>query len=332
MKAIQIVGKEMPLVTKQVVDPLPTPGMAIVRVKAAALNHRDVWIWKGQYAGIEYPLIPGSDCAGVVESVAKDVEGSWVGKQVLVNPSHNWGADEACQGVAYKILGLPDQGTLAELVAVPAEHLHEMPAHLSFEQASALPLAGLTAFRALFSRARLQPGERVLVTGIGGGVALFALQFAVAAGTEVWVTSSSPEKIQAAEGLGAKGGANYKQADWRKSLQEKAGLFDVIIDGAGGPGFAELINLCAAGARIAIYGGTAGNIESISPQKLFWKQISILGSTMGSPADFHNMIRFVNAYKIVPVMDEVYPFEEASEAFAKMNEGKQFGKIVVRVS
>ena len=329
MKAVVLEGKDLPLVVRDVPKPLPTPGMAVVRIIAASLNHRDVWISIGQYAGIQYPLVPGSDGVGVVEAVARNVDPNWVGKQVIINPSHQWGASEVAQGDAFKILGLPDQGTLAELVAVPVEYLHELPAHLTAEQGSALPLAGLTAFRALFSRARVQPGERVLVTGIGGGVALFALQFAKAAGCEVWVTSSSNAKLQAAEGLGANGGMNYKEDGWRKALQAKAGLFDVIIDGAGGAGFGELLNLASPGARIVIYGGTAGNIESISPQKLFWKQVSIMGSTMGSMADFHNMLRFVAANQIVPVIDEVFPVAEAQAAFDKMAAGKQFGKIVL---
>jgi zinc-binding alcohol dehydrogenase/oxidoreductase len=141
MKAVVLEGKDLPLVVRDVPKPLPTPGMAVVRIIAASLNHRDVWISMGQYAGIEYPLVPGSDGVGVVEAVARNVDPNWIGKQVIINPSHQWGASEAAQGDGFKILGLPDQGTLAELVAVPVEYLHELPQHLTAEQGSALPLA-----------------------------------------------------------------------------------------------------------------------------------------------------------------------------------------------
>jgi zinc-binding alcohol dehydrogenase/oxidoreductase len=332
MKAWILSAKGQPLALQEAATPLLLPGRVNVRVKAAALNHRDVWISQGQYAGIQFPIILGSDGAGTVEGVAKDVDKGWIGQEVLINPSFNWGPDEAVQGEQFQILGLPQDGTLAEIVSVPAEYLHAKPAHLTMAQAAALPLAGLTAFRALVSRARVQPGEKVLITGIGGGVALFALQFALAIGCEVWVTSGSEDKIRAAQSLGAKGGVNYRTEGWRKDLQAQAGAVDVVVDGAGGPGFAELLNVAAPGARIAIYGGTAGSLDGLSPQRLFWKQLSILGSTMGSPADFYNMLRFVEAHGIVPVIDEVFPFAETPEAFARMAAGKQFGKLVVEMA
>lgn len=331
MKALLLEGKDQPLHIKTVADPLLKAGMVQIRIKAAALNHRDLWVTKGQYAGIKYPIILGSDGAGIVEKVGKDVPQSLVGNAVIINPSFEWGEEEAAQGKDFRILGLPDNGTLAELVNVPIEYVYPMPAHMTFVQAAGLPLAGLTAYRALMTRARARGGDKVLISGIGGGVALFALQFAVKLGCEVWVTTGSETKLRRAIGMGAKGGGNYKSEGWAKQLREAAGLFDVIIDGAGGPGFADLLDLAAPGGRIAIYGGTNGNIEKLSPQKLFWKQVSILGSTMGSPSDFHNMLRFVNTHAIVPVIDEVFPFEEATLAFAKMDAGTQIGKLVVEI-
>jgi NADPH:quinone reductase-like Zn-dependent oxidoreductase len=332
MKAWTLTAKDQPLALLSADKPLLLPGRVNVRVHAAALNHRDVWISKGQYAGIQFPIILGSDGAGVVDGVATNVDARWVGKEVIINPSLNWGPDEAAQGEQFQILGLPQNGTLAEFVSIPAEYLHEKPAHLSMAQAAALPLAGLTAFRALVARAHVQPGEKVLITGIGGGVALFALQFALAIGCEVWVTSGSDDKIRAAVARGAKGGVNYRKEGWRKDLQAQSGLVDVVIDGAGGPGFAELLNVVAPGARIAIYGGTAGSLDSLSPQRLFWKQASILGSTMGSPSDFYNMLRFVEAHQIVPIIDEVFPFADTPAAFEKMATGQQFGKLVIEIA
>lgn len=332
MKALVLSKKNAPLTAKNVPDPLLKAGQIHILVRCAALNHRDVWIAKGMYGGLKYPVIPGSDLAGEVEEVGTGVDSTWVGRKVIVNPSHNWGSDEAFQGKEYKILGMPDAGALAEIVAVESEYVHPMPEHLSYAQAAALPLAGLTAWRALVSKARTQAADKVLVTGIGGGVALLALQMALGLGCEVWVTSGSPHKLKAAKAMGATGGANYKDENWSHELKTRAGGFDVIIDGAGGPGFSDLVSLANSGGRICVYGGTAGNYMALSPQKIFWKQLSIFGTTMGSATDFHNMLRFVNEQKLVPVVDEVFAFEEAEQAFERMEKGGQFGKLIVEVS
>ncbi len=319
------------MVFREIPTPLLMKGLVEIRVKAAAINHRDLWITKGKYAGIKYPMVLGSDGSGIVERVGNGVSSDLIGKEVLINPSMNWGEEAGFQGKDFKILGLPDFGTLSELVVVPEEAVYAMPEHLSYVQAAALPVAGRTADRALFGRAKVGPGDKVLVTGAGGGVAQFAIQFALAIDCEVWVTSGKAEKIERAVGMGAAGGGNYKEEGWGKTLKAKSGAFDVIIDGAGGAGFGDLIDLAAPGARIAIYGGTGGAIESISPQKIFWKQVSILGTTMGSPSDFHNMLGLVIKHKIVPVIDEVFPFKKAKHAFAKMQEGTQIGKLVVEM-
>jgi NADPH:quinone reductase-like Zn-dependent oxidoreductase len=303
-----------------------------VRLKAAALNHRDLWIQLGLYANIKLPLIPGSDGAGVVESVGNDTDKSWVGKEVIIFPSLDWGADPRAQGPNFRILGMPDNGTFAEKIVIPVANLAVKPAHLSWEQAAALPLAGVTAWRALFTRAQLKAGERVLVTGIGGGAALFALQFAVAAGASVWVTSSSPDKIARARQMGARGGMNYRDTDWHLALQKDAGgPFDVIIDSAGGEGFAKLIELTKPGGRIAFFGATAGNPPGIDLRKCFFRQINVLGSTMGSPVDFAGMTALVDSQKIVPVVDKVFPLDQAEAALRHMEASAQFGKIALSV-
>jgi len=227
---------------------------------------------------------------------------------------------------------LPDNGTFAEQLSIPVANLAPKPAHLAWEQAAALPLAGLTAWRALFTRARLKAGERVLVTGVGGGAALFALQFSVAAGAEVWVTSGSPEKIGRAQTLGARGGMNYRDANWAAALQKQAGgLFDVIIDSAGGPGFASLIELTHPGGRIVFFGATTGNPTGLDLRKCFFRQINLLGSTMGSPDDFAGLTEFVATHRIVPVVDRVLPLAAAEAALRHMESGAQFGKIVLSV-
>lgn len=313
-------------------DPRPETGEVVVSLRAAALNHRDLWIKLGQYAGLKFPSTPGSDGAGVVTSLA-DCDPAWQGKEVMINPSFDWGANDQAQGEKFTILGLPRAGTLAEQVAVPAVQLHVKPAHLSWTEAAALPLSGLTAYRALFARAQLKAGERVLITGIGGGVAVFALQFAVAQGADVWVTSSSAAKIARAVELGAKGGFNYTEADWSKTVaaQVPGGLFDVIIDSAGGPGFEQLIELGAPGARIVFFGATRGNPPVLPMRKVFWRQISLLGTTMGSPADWHAMVEFVALHRIKPVISAVFPLARIGDAFDLMEKGGQFGKIVLTI-
>lgn len=328
MRALQIetIGK---VGIAEVPEPLPGDGEVLIELRAAALNHRDVWIKAGQYAGLKYPCIPGSDGAGVVLGVGAGADPSWVGREVIINPSFNWGSSEAAQGRDFSILGLPRDGTLAERIAVPSAQLAAKPAHLSWEEAAALPLAGLTAWRALVSRARLAGGERVLVTGIGGGVAIFALQFASAQGNEVWVTSSSEEKIRRAVALGAKGGFRYDADGWAAEAAKAHGPFDVIVDSAGGTGFGGLFDAAAPGGRIVFFGATRGNSQDLALRKVFWKQLSLLGSTMGSPADWAAMTEFVCRHRVKPVVCQVFPFERGAEAFSLMERGGQFGKIVV---
>src|SRR5579872_7239867 len=193
MHALVLTGKNEPILLQDRAIPQAAAGEAIVKVYAAALNHRDVWIQKGLYAGLKYPIVPGSDGAGVVESGGSE---DWIGKEVIINPALHWGSSPTHQDQeTFQILGLPDDGTFAEYVKVPVSSLVGKPAHLSFEEAAAIPLASATAYRALFTRAQLRPGEKVLITGIGGGVALAALVMAVAAGAHVYVSSSDEEKI-----------------------------------------------------------------------------------------------------------------------------------------
>lgn len=330
MRAVQLSAVNQLAVT-QVPDPMPAGGEVLVAIRAAALNHRDVWIKLGQYAGLKWPCTPGSDGAGVVTAVGTGVDAAWIGRDIIINPSFNWGASEHAQSTAFNILGLPRDGTLAEKVAVPAIQLSPKPAHLSWEEAAALPLAGLTAYRSVFIRGQLHAGERVLITGIGGGVALAALQFSVAHGADVWVTSSSADKIKRAVALGARGGFDYTEAGWSKTAAS-SGLFNLVVDSAGGEGFERLIDLTAAGGRIVVYGATRGNPPGLTLRKIFWRQISLFGSTMGSPSDWSMMLTFASLHHIKPMVSDVLPLDRAAEAFALMERGGQFGKIVVRMA
>jgi zinc-binding alcohol dehydrogenase/oxidoreductase len=329
MKALVLENINQPIIFKEVEMPKPKMGEVLVKIKAAALNHRDVYISKGLYANIITPVIPGSDASGIVVELGENVSADWLNREVIINPGNNWGDNPAVQSKEYHILGMPSNGTLAEYITVKADRLALKPDFLSFEQAAALPLAGLTAYRSLFTKANLKAGEKILISGIGGGVALTAMQMALAVGTEVWVSSGSDEKIQMAMDLGAKGGINYNSENWQKELGKKIGNgFDVILDSAGGEGFSYFLDVANPAARIVFYGGTRGNFK-INPQKMFWKQISMFGSTMGSDEDFENMIKLVSDYKIKPVVKALFKLSEGPEAFQFMEDGKQFGKIVL---
>ncbi len=335
MHALQLDAINQPAAIRDVPVPAPAEGEILVKLHAAALNHRDVFIQQGQYAGIRLPCTLGSDGAGEVAAHGAGVPASApaVGARVLINPGLRWGDNPKVQARDFVVLGMPDPGTFADYIALPARYICPLPVHLSFEQGAALPLAGLTAYRAAFTRAQVQAGERVLVTGVGGGVALLAAQFCAARGAEVWVTSGSEEKLARAQALGAKGGINYNADNWVKTLvQQAGGPFDVIIDSAAGPAFNALLDAAAPGGRIVFYGGTLGAIPQLPPAKVFWKQLTILGSTMGTEQDFAAMLQLMTEKEIVPVVDEVFPLAEGEAALRRLEAGAQFGKIVLKIS
>jgi len=312
-------------------EPKPSPGEALVRVAAAALNHRDVWITKGMYPGISLPCTPGSDGCGVVEAVGDGGDESWVGRSVVIDPGLDWGPAESHQGEGFNILGMPRAGTLAEKVTVPIANLRDKPEHLTDEQAAALPLAGVTAWRATMTQARMKSGDKVIINGIGGGVALTAMQLAVALGCKVWVTSSKKDKIGRAQELGAEAGFLYTDERWGKQARKTlGGGADVIVDSAGGSGFGELIDALAPGGRIAVYGATRGKWPELHPAKLFFKQATIACSTMGSPREFTALCDFVRDEKLVPEIDRSFSLERGAEAFEHLASGAQMGKVVVK--
>ncbi len=330
MKAIVLESKENPVVYKDVPEPTLQPGEVLVQIKAAALNRRDYWITIGKYAGIKYPTILGADGAGIAAKAASDADKDWVGKEVIINPSNNWGNSPDFQGKDFKILGLPDDGTFAEYVKTRAEYLYPKPAHLNWEQAAALPLAGLTAYRALFTKGQAKKGDKVLIIGVGSGTGTLALQYAFAAGCQVFVTSGTGEKIEQARQLGASAGVSYKAQDWAEQLQQLAVGFDVVIDSVLGEGFDKILDLCNPGARIVTFGATMGDTPPLNGRKIFWKQLQIIGTTMGNDDDFKGMITFVTQHRIVPVIDEVFALADAKKAIDKMGVSSQFGKLVLR--
>ncbi|MBX6313449.1 MAG: zinc-binding dehydrogenase [Isosphaeraceae bacterium] len=336
MKAIVLreLGGPEALRLEDVPDPTPGPGEVVVRLEAAALNHRDVWIRRGLYAGIKLPVILGSDGAGKIAAVGEGVDRALIGRDVVINPSLDWGDDDRVQGPDYRILGLPDDGTYAQWIKVPASNVHPRPAGLSAEEAAAIPLAGLTAYRAVVTRAQVQPGETVLVTGIGGGVATFALQIAKRRGARVFVTSGSDAKLSRARKLGADGGANYKTQDWGAEIVRLTGGRgpDVVIDSAGGASFAKAIEILRPGGRLVTYGATTGPAEKVEVRRIFWKQLDVLGSTMGTPREFAAMLALYGDGGLRPVLDpQVFPLADAAGAHRRMEEAEQFGKIVLKI-
>lgn len=286
---------------------------------ASSLNHRDIWITKGLYAGIVFPTILGSDGAGILDD-----------REVIINPALFWGDTSSVQSPGFQVLGMPVHGTFAENIRIRHEYVYDKPEHLSFEEAAALPLAGLTAYRALFTKVKLAPSDKVLISGVGGGVATLAFQFALTVGCEVWVTSSHNWKLEESIRMGASGVANYTDENWSAELKKQTGGFDVIIDSAAGNSFQELVSLANPGGRISLYGGTRGKINGLSPQMIFWKQLTICGSTMGSPEDFSEMLGFVKNHQFKPRIDSVFPLSKANEAIQYLSEGKQFGKVVLK--
>jgi zinc-binding alcohol dehydrogenase/oxidoreductase len=330
MKAIVLEAPDKPLVWKEVEKPILAPGEVLVKIKAAALNRRDYWIKIGKYASLQYPTILGSDGAGIVTEVGSSNDEHWIGKEVIINPSNNWGDHDEYQSKEFKILGLPDDGTFAEYVKTRAEYLYDKPSYLTWEQAAAVPLSGLTSFRALFTKGKAKKGDTVLISGVGSGTGAFALQWAVAAGCRVFVTSGTGQKLEKARQLGASAGVNYKSQDWAEQLHQLAGGFDVIIDSALGEGFAKFPDLCNPGARMVYFGATAGDMPAINGRKVYWKQLQILGTTMGTATDFKAMLDFMNEHEIIPVIDEVFPLADAAKAIDKMEVSTQFGKLVLK--
>lgn len=330
MQAVQLTETGAPDVLRlsEVADPTAAPGVVVVRIKAAALNRRDVYLRKG-IAPSPLPVIPGSDGAGIVEAIGDGVTNVAVGDEVIILPSLAWGAGEAAPAPGFRILGGPDNGTYAELIGIPAENVFPKPARLSWEQAAALPLAGLTAYRALHSRARLQAGETVLILGIGGGVATFALHLAKAAGARVVVTSSSDEKLAKAADLGADIGVNYTTDGWVDQVRSATdGGVDVVIDSVGST-WPDSINSCRAGGRVVVFGGTGGAKAELMVRPVTTGQISLLGSTMGSPRDFAGLLDAVSSQTWVPVIDSVRPLAEAADAHTREEAGQHFGKLVL---
>ena len=336
MKAIRLheLGGPENLVYEDAPDPEPGSGEVVVKVHAAALNRRDVFVTRGMYPGAKQEALPitlGSDGSGEVVARGEGAGGPDEGTEVVINPALHWGDDPAVPGKEYRILGLPDEGTFAQFVKVPGDHVFPKPSHLSHEEAAAIPLGALTAYRALVTRGRVQQGETVVVPGIGSGVATFVVQMAASLGARVFVTSGSEEKIEKAKELGAEGGVNYNNEDWSKELKGMAGGVDLSVDHVGGEAFDALVSLAAPGGRIVTFGATAGPKVTVVMPRIFLKHLTVLGTAMGTPEEFGAMLDLYAEHGLRPVVNETFPLEEATAAMGHMEEGAGIGKIVLDV-
>lgn len=315
------------LVLEEVPDPRPGPGEVLVRLRASALNHLDVWIRKG-LPSVPKPRILGADGAGVVEALGEGVAGFEPGEPVVINPGV-----EAGDGTIH-VLGEHGDGTNAELVAVPATNVYPVPGGLSFAEAAAFPLVFETAYRMLVTRAHLQPEEWVLLWGIGSGVSTAGLAIARALGARTIVTSSSDAKLARARELGADVTVNHADGDVKAAVREATGGrgADVVVEHVGEATWRTSLDVAAREGRIAVCGATTGPNPPAALHRIWWKQLTILGSTMGTRSDFEGAYALVAAGRARPVVDEVVPLEEIRAAHARLEAGEQLGKIVLSIS
>jgi len=330
MKALQIIApNEVKLV--EVPVPKPSDGTVLVKLSAASLNRRDHWIREGKYPNIQYNKTLGSDGSGEVVELGPSVDSKWLNQQVVINPNLNWGDDPRVQALEYQVLGMPADGTLAQFIVVAADRLQPKPQHLDHHQAAAIPLAGLTAYRALFYHGQVEAGQKVLITGIGGGVSQMAFLWAQAIGAEVYVTSGSDDKISKMTQAGAAAGWNYR-GDWERAVAAAGVSFDLVIDSGGGAQLNALIKLVKPAGRVVFYGATTGLPPKLDLYRMFWNQVRLQGSTMGNDQEFEAMLELVNKHQLVPMVDSVRPFEEVLDALDRMKEGQQFGKLVLSIT
>ncbi|MNW28029.1 Crotonyl-CoA reductase [compost metagenome] len=328
MKAVIHASKSGPegLMYTDITDRQPGHNEVKVRLKAAGLNHRDLFLMADRTAN-DAPLILGSDGAGVIEAVGDGVPTSLVGTDVIINPCIGWENTHHVPLVP-AILGGPSDGTFAESVIIPVQNAVSKPAYLSWEEAGVLPLSALTAYRALFTRGQLQEGEHVLIPGIGGGVATYAMLMALAAGARVTVTSRSEAKRQAALAHGANH-AFDSHSEWKESMN--GDTVDLVLDSIGPATFDKYLDVLKPNGRIVTFGASSGDQVEIPLRSIFFPQISIIGTSMGSGEEFAAMLQFMECHALHPIIDSVFPLQDTTQAFHHMQQGAQLGNIGIRI-
>ena len=325
MKAVRIHEDGGPEVLKleEVEDPVAGAGEVLIRLHAASLNHLDIWMRRG-LPSVPKPRILGADGAGVVESVGEGADSISPGDRVLINPGLDDGA---------RIVGEHMDGTHAELISVPAENVYPVPDGLSFEEAAAFPLVFETAYRMLVTKARLRVGEWVLVWGVGSGVGSASFVIAKALGARTLVTSSSAEKLDRARELGAEAVVNHAQDDVAAAVKEATGGsgVDVVIEHVGEATWKTSLQAAGTNARVVVCGATSGPNPPAQLHRIWWKQLEIYGSTMGTREDFEGVYELVASGKVKPIVDRVFPLGEAAAAHEYLEEGRQFGKVILSI-
>jgi NADPH:quinone reductase-like Zn-dependent oxidoreductase len=316
---------------QEVPDPEPGPGEVVIDLVAAALNRRDRWVWtSSDYCPL--PVTLGSDGAGTVAALGEGVAGLSVGQEVVFDPTLNWGEGEECPLPDFDILGAPTDGSFAEKVVVAAASVAPKPARLSWGEAAALNLAGLTAWRAAVTGARVGEGRTVLVTGAGSGVATFLVQIAAALGARVFVTSSTEEKIARAVALGAEAGFSYREPGWPEAVRGAAGEgLDAAIDSYGGPSLAGALKTLRRGGVLVSFGDTSGPETTFETADVYWAWRRIVGTSMGSPREYRALLRHVDETTWRPVIDSVFALEEIDAAAGRLGAPDRFGKVVLTV-
>lgn len=333
MKALLLDSADGPESTRvaDVETPEPKAGEVRVAIRAASMNHREMWIARGLYPGMTLPSTMGCDGAGVVDMIGKDVSGVSLGDEVVIYPGRNWGSNRHAPHPEFGLLGMPYPGTIAEFICVPAESIAPKPKGMTWEEAAATVLTGLTAWRALMVKGQLQAGETLLISGVGGGVATFGLAFAVAHGAKAYVTGESEDVLARAKEMGALGGLLYTDPEWSKQVRKLTGGIDVVLDGAPGPSYANYVRAINPGARIVIYGSTAGDKFEVTATGIFLKSASIVGSQVGDPQDFRDMLAFIDKHAIKPVIERSFRLSEARDALLYLEKEHKFGKVVITV-
>lgn len=326
MKAFVIEKGELKLTDMP--EPTAKKGEVLIALKTAGINHRDLNLLKRRGNESE-PLIIGSDGAGVVEAVGEGVSNVAVGDEVIVNPALRWFANSEAPPAEFDILGLPDHGTFAEKIAMSAEQVEKKPSHLTWEEAGGLVLPALTGYRALFTKGKIKRGDTLFIPGAGSGVATFLIQFAKNIGARVIVTSRSEDKLAHAKDLGADL-AIATDSDWVKELENET--IDLAIDSVGAATFNRTLDVLKKGGRIVIFGATTEDVVDFNLRKFFYGQYQLFGSTMGSRDELREMLRHLDQYKMHPVVGKVFELKDTQAAFDYLKDGKQFGKVILRLS
>lgn len=343
MKAVRIHqhGGVEQLCFEESTDPeLKSPDDVIIKLKAAALNRVDILIRRGvKGAEVALPHILGVDGAGTVAAIGSAVKNVKPGDAVCLYPASGCGQCEFCNSdrefmcAHLRLLGERENGTYAEFVRVPARNTFLIPAGLSFEEAAAVPLVFLTAWRMLVTNAEIKPGESLLILGIGGGVASAAMLIAKFFGARIIVTSSSAEKLMTAKHLGAEHAINCREGDFSKVVRNLTGKrgVDVVVDCVGGESWVKSLAALAKGGRLVTCGATAGTTPQTDLRRIFWNDLHVFGSTLGSRREFHQVLNFFTVSGAKPVLDQIYSLDAASKAHRRLEEARQFGKIILRI-